>query len=385
MASIVRNILKRQAKSFSQSGEFQQYLKALFDEACEGRTGITNPEVYTLVLQLYIYVAQRTNVIAGIPPSKNIVNDFIMVADKNSDGIISFDECEVVALLLCEHCAYQVSAYCLASYLLSPLLALIIFYGLHLCSSELAVVFFSLQNLGELKEMVPSDWQFLVDKKLVLLCLIPLVHRLVVPGLVSSWTSDANCRRKARRESVSTRSGGLTAVNLDTSESTGLSPAAFSPGKKTTSSIYDIYDEAPKSRLPTGSPVTPAGSSSTAGLTTPSSPGTPETTASPSYPISYAQFQFVSSMDEAPKSSTPSPTSSACSGAKTRSKHRRRASAPPTELSRSLPDSRSGSDSEHGAGRHSPGGKNKTPTVFKKLRNSFARAKKEEEGKHKEC
>jgi len=54
MESVVKNILKRRAKSFSQSAEFQQYLKALFDEACEDRAGITNSEVYTLVLQLYI-------------------------------------------------------------------------------------------------------------------------------------------------------------------------------------------------------------------------------------------------------------------------------------------------------------------------------------------
>mmetsp|Transcript_3995 Transcript_3995/g.6783 ORF Transcript_3995/g.6783 Transcript_3995/m.6783 type:complete len:384 (+) Transcript_3995:139-1290(+) len=383
MESVVKNILKRRAKSFSQSAEFQQYLKALFDEACEDRAGITNSEVYTLVLQLYIYIAQQTNVIASVPPSKDIVRDFIRVADKNSDGIISFDECEVVALLLCEYCAYQVSSYWLVTYLLSPLLTLIMFYGLHLCTTESTVNFDSFQYLMEMKEMIPLEWQFLVDRPVLFLCLFLLVNRVIIPGLVSSWTSDVNSRRrKAHCESISSRSGSLAALSLDTSESSGVSAAVYSPGKKTTS-IYDIYDDAPKSRLPTGSPAAPTAFSSPAGQTTPSSPEAPETTTSPSYPISYAQFQFVTSKDDAPKSSTSSPTSASTSS-KARQKQKRRASAPPTELSRSLPDSPFGSDSEH-AGRHSPGGKSKTPTVFKKLRNSFARSKKEEGGKHKEA
>jgi hypothetical protein len=54
MQSIVKNALKRQAKIFSQSSAFKEHLKEVFDDVCDNRAGVTNREVYTIVLQMYI-------------------------------------------------------------------------------------------------------------------------------------------------------------------------------------------------------------------------------------------------------------------------------------------------------------------------------------------
>lgn len=305
-------------------------------------------------------IAHQSNVISGIPPSKSIVRDFIRVADKNSDGIISFDECEIVALLLCEHCAFQVSAYWLATFLITPFVALAIFQATYRCM-ELDVI--PLQFLLEMKGMIPEGFHSLLDEKLIFLLFIPVLNYFIVPWFVKLWTNIFNSRLKliVSNENSSTHSSGPKSLTLDTKPKPVLSPSK-SAGK-VPSSIYDVYDDGIKSRV--GSPIN-IGLESIARPVTPNSP----TCTSPdnaSYPISYAQFQFVSTKDDV-KPSTPSPS---------KAKSRRRASAPPNELSGSVSTT---SDDER---VHSSGGsgKSKTPTVFKKLRNSFVKNKKDGEGK----
>lgn len=322
---------------------------------------------------MYADISHRTNVISGTPPSKKMVQDFILVADKNFDGVLSFDECEVVALLLCEHCAFQISAYWLLTNFVTPFIAFGCFHAVYV-GVEMGNIYIN-SFFEFVRAAVPVWLQFLLDEKLIFLFFVPLLNYCCVPSFLKIWGSifrdtqiklSSSGRRGSGRSNISRLPMGITSsvTPLDTPRAPLDPPSGtLSPKGKKKASIYDIYDAETSHSAPTSRCSTPTISSSVH----PNSPSSPRTTAeSPSYPISYAQFQFVSNKEDIKPIS---PLESSSSGGR-RLKNRRRASAPSDQLRGSLPGS---PDSPSGS-------KSKTPTVFKKLRSTF-RKKNEEQGK----
>ena len=244
---------------------------------------------------------------------------------------------------------------------------------------------------------LPGWMHFFLDEKLLFLFFVPLLNYGCVPRFSTLWVNFLNDSLKSSGGSSSSsssssssgrsewRGGGTSGIMspLEIPHHHPVDSPPHSPGKKSKrkTSIYDIYDSDAASRCstpiltPPTTPVTSSAPSARKGGSPLSSPSDHCTAAgassSPSYPISYAQFQFVSNKEDTPSPNSNGNGSGSHSGSHL--KQRRRSSAPPEQLRGSLPSSL---DSSNGGGS---GSKSKAPTVFKKLRSTFS--KKSDEGK----
>jgi hypothetical protein len=319
-----------------------------------------------------IDIARCANVITGTPPTRQVVKSFILAADMNFDGAISFEEFEIVAVLLCEHCAFQIIAHWLVTIFVTPFVALLMFQGFY---RGLELDFKQTYTWLEVKNGFPTWVQFIMDEKLLFLILVCLLNKLLLPRFIKIWSYMLRDRSVKTSRSSSMDDNGRSSHAPPSSSS---SSAFSSPGVRTLrpqrNSVYDIYSsDEPGSRsstptkglhIITPSPLTPSSSSSShvTTTTTTSTSITSPPTSPQSYPISYAQFQFVSNKEDRPFSPTSNIKSSSSGGVSRSQKiHKRRATAPAEQLRSSLPESPG----------DSPSGRPRTPTVFKKIRDTF--------------
>jgi len=146
--------------------------KEIFDQHdTDGSGTLDADELYTVVLQFYLLVAQWTFVIAKHVPSRKDVLSIITHADVNDDGLIGFDEFKDVMVLLCHGVATQLVAQTIFTVFLAPLLSV----GLLVAIKR---VFALLPSLAAQFWFVPG---FLCNDKVGIMLFVPLCNCFLLP------------------------------------------------------------------------------------------------------------------------------------------------------------------------------------------------------------
>mmetsp|Transcript_3040 Transcript_3040/g.4645 ORF Transcript_3040/g.4645 Transcript_3040/m.4645 type:complete len:251 (+) Transcript_3040:79-831(+) len=163
---------KKHTRNFVKGEFFQKKFRQIFEEADTDKNGVLDKdETYTLVLSFYLLIAQKTMVIARHIPTRNDVVELIKLADITNDGTISYDEFETLCIYLCEGVAVQLVTQLIFTVLISPFLAI----G---TLTLLKMLFVLRPKLQSLLWVAP---QFLLNDKIGVMCLAPLLNFLLLP------------------------------------------------------------------------------------------------------------------------------------------------------------------------------------------------------------
>ena len=118
--------------SFINSKMFQKKLVEIFVETDYDRNGtVSHEEIYTMVLLLYLYVAQYTTINAKTIPSRTRVEDIYQIMDVDNSGSLDFEEFRAMAIFLVEDMAARVGTQMVVKSVLGPILGFILVEILH--------------------------------------------------------------------------------------------------------------------------------------------------------------------------------------------------------------------------------------------------------------
>eukprot|EP00602_Paraphysomonas_sp_CaronLab_P010003 CAMPEP_0185038692 /NCGR_PEP_ID=MMETSP1103-20130426/34666_1 /TAXON_ID=36769 /ORGANISM="Paraphysomonas bandaiensis, Strain Caron Lab Isolate" /LENGTH=215 /DNA_ID=CAMNT_0027577239 /DNA_START=24 /DNA_END=668 /DNA_ORIENTATION=+ len=166
---------KNVARNFFEGEIFQKKLQRIFYEADIDHNGLLDKhETYTLVLHLYLLIAQKTMVVARHIPSKEDVVELIKLADIKNSGTINYKEFKKLCLYLCEGVAVQLITQLVFTILVTPFLAI---WLLHAAKWLLNAI----PTLQLLLLAVPG---FLLSDKIGVMMLAPMLNFLLFPYIL---------------------------------------------------------------------------------------------------------------------------------------------------------------------------------------------------------
>ena len=106
---------------------FKEKLRELFKSADTSGDGtIDKNELYSMILGIYLYIAQFTIVAAKTVPTRSDMNILFDLMDINHDGTLDFDEFECLSVMLFEDVAARITTQILVNVVAAPFLAVLL-------------------------------------------------------------------------------------------------------------------------------------------------------------------------------------------------------------------------------------------------------------------
>ena len=127
LASEVKKLANSKHNSFVDSKMFQDKLKEIFKETdYDGNGTVSHDEIYTMVLLLYLFVAQYTTINAKTLPTRARVEELYHIMDADGNGTLDFEEFRAMAIFLVEDMAARIGVQMVTKSILGPLLGYVI-------------------------------------------------------------------------------------------------------------------------------------------------------------------------------------------------------------------------------------------------------------------
>lgn len=127
LASEIIHMADSKHNSFIESKMFQDKLKEIFKETdYDGNGTVSHEEIYTMVLLLYLYVAQSTTINAKTIPSRARVEEIYDIMDVDDSGSLDFHEFRAMAIFLVEDMAARVMTQIVVKSVLGPILGFVL-------------------------------------------------------------------------------------------------------------------------------------------------------------------------------------------------------------------------------------------------------------------
>lgn len=132
LAEEVKLMANKSHNSFVDSKMFQDKLREIFkDTDLDGNGTVSHDEIYTMVLLLYLFVAQYTTINSKTIPSRARVEDLYNVMDADGNGTLDFEEFRAMAIFLVEDMAARIGVQMFVKSILGPILGYIIVELVH--------------------------------------------------------------------------------------------------------------------------------------------------------------------------------------------------------------------------------------------------------------
>jgi len=122
LAKQIKAMAKQRTNAFLASKVFKDRLREVFADADSDNDGwVSHEEVYTMVLQLYLFIAQYTTINKLLVPSRARVEQLYDIMDADGNGVLDFGEFQAMAILLVEDMAARVGTQVIIKSVLGPL------------------------------------------------------------------------------------------------------------------------------------------------------------------------------------------------------------------------------------------------------------------------
>ena len=208
LAAQLNDIAAHRNNAFHKSKMFRDRLREVFADADNDNDGwVSHDEVYTMVLSLYLFIAQYTTINKLLVPTRGRVEEHdIMDADGN--GVLDFEEFQAMAILLVEDMAARVGTQMIIKSVLGPLSGWALVEVIHTC-----LIFAGVDIHYKLASVFP-EWMF-SEAVAVTICttlssmfLLPYLINLIdrVMHVQAKTGVQRELRKRARENSI----GGWT-------------------------------------------------------------------------------------------------------------------------------------------------------------------------------
>ena len=209
-----RKFAMSKLNSFTESDGFKKKLKHIFKTVDIDNSGsIDKKEAYSMVLLLYLYVAQYTTIYGKTVPSVEEIMKLYDKIDVNGDGKLNFEEFESMAIVLFEEVSTRVSTQIFSQLCLAPLIA----YGACIVLRDYVIVGF----VRDFLLAILPTWtiKYIFTETICTTVITALVNMNFIPFFMNIWTMVfVGDKVKDRRRSVrgdSQRGGGFFRVIID--------------------------------------------------------------------------------------------------------------------------------------------------------------------------
>ena len=109
LAAQLKDMAAHRKNAFLKSKMFRDRLREVFADADNDNDGwVSHDEVYTMVLSLYLFIAQYTTINKLLVPTRGRVEELYDIMDADGNGVLDFEEFQAMAILLVEDMAARV-------------------------------------------------------------------------------------------------------------------------------------------------------------------------------------------------------------------------------------------------------------------------------------
>ena len=205
LAAQLKDFAAHRKNAFLTSNVFKDRLREVFADADNDNDGwVSHDEVFTMVLQLYLFIAQFTTINKLLVPTRARVEELYDVMDADGNGVLDFDEFKAMAIVLVEDMAARVGTQMVIKGILGPISGWVLVEVIHTF-----LIFAGIDVHYRLATILP-DWIFSEAVALTVCtaisstCLLPYLVNLIdrVMYVQAKIGVQSGITRRAREASI---------------------------------------------------------------------------------------------------------------------------------------------------------------------------------------
>ena len=178
-----RKFAQSKLNSFTGSPRFKAKLKKIFNTVdMDNSGGVDKKEAYSMVLLLYLYVAQYTRISFKTVPTVDEVMKLYDKIDTDSNGSLTFEEFESMAIILLEEVSTRVSTQMFCQLLIAP------FVGYLTCICLRDIVFVGSTRVFFVTLLPSWTIDYIFTETICTTVMAALVNMTLLPLFMEMWT-----------------------------------------------------------------------------------------------------------------------------------------------------------------------------------------------------
>ncbi len=224
LAAKLKEMAAHRKNAFLTSKMFRDRLREVFADADNDNDGwVSHDEVYTMVLSLYLFIAQYTTINKLLVPTRGRVEELYDIMDADGNGILDYEEFQAMAILLVEDMAARVGTQMVIKSLLGPLSGWVLVEVINTC-----LIFAGVDIHYKLASVFP-EWIF-SEAVAVTIC-TTLSSMFLLPYLINLIDRVMHVQAKMGVQKELKRNARENSTVGDGRERAGSHPLTHSPPK----------------------------------------------------------------------------------------------------------------------------------------------------------